>query len=70
LAEAQALARQIAAFPQACMRADRASAHAQWNLPLNEALRQEGARGFAMVAAEGLSGAARFAAGEGRGGAF
>ncbi len=70
MGEAQALARQIAAFPQACMRADRASAFAQWGLPLDEALRQEGARGFAMVAAEGLSGAARFAAGAGRGGAF
>jgi enoyl-CoA hydratase len=66
LAEAQALARQIAAFPQACMRADRAAAHAQWDLPLADALRQEGAGGFSVVAAEGLGGAARFAAGAGR----
>ena len=66
LAEAQALARQIAAFPQACLRADRASAFAQWDLPLADALRQEGAGGYAVVAAEGLAGAARFAAGAGR----
>jgi len=66
LVEAQALARQIAAFPQACMRADRASAFAQWDLPLAEALQQEGARGFSVVADEGLAGAARFAGGAGR----
>jgi len=66
LAAAQQLAREIAAFPQQCMLADRASAYAQWNLPLDEALRQEGARGTPMVFAEGVSGAARFAAGAGR----
>ncbi len=70
LAAAQALARQIAGFPQLCMRADRASAFAQWDLPLAEALRQEGAGGFAAVHAEGIDGAARFAAGAGRHGAF
>ena len=66
LAAAQQLASEIAAFPQACMRADRASAIAQWGLPLAEALRSEGARGFEVVAAEGLAGAGRFAAGAGR----
>jgi enoyl-CoA hydratase len=66
LAEAQALAAQIAAFPQACMRADRASALAQWDLPLAEALQREGAGGHAVVQAEGLAGAQRFAAGAGR----
>ena len=70
LAEAQALAARIAAFPQRCMRADRASAYAQWDLPLAEALRQEGAGGHAVVAAEGVAGAARFAAGAGRHGSF
>jgi enoyl-CoA hydratase len=65
LARAQALASTIAAFPQACMRADRASVHAQWNLPLGEALRQEGAAGFGVVP-EGLAGAQRFSAGAGR----
>jgi enoyl-CoA hydratase len=66
LAEAQVLARQIAAFPQQCLLADRASALAQWDLPLTEALQREGAGGFAVVQAEGLAGAARFAAGAGR----
>ncbi len=66
LAEAQALARQIAAFPQACMRADRASVLAQWDWPLAEALQREGAGGHAALQAEGLAGATRFAAGAGR----
>ena len=63
---AQALARQIAAFPQLCLRADRASAFAQWDLPQAEALQREGAGGHAAALAEGLAGAARFAAGAGR----
>jgi enoyl-CoA hydratase len=70
LAAAQALARQIAAFPQRCMRADRASAYAQWDLPLAEALRREGAGGFPVIEAEAVAGAARFAAGAGRHGRF
>ena len=70
LAAAQALAREIAAFPQACLRADRASAFAQWDLPLAEALRREGAGGYPVIAAEGAAGAARFAGGAGRHGRF
>jgi enoyl-CoA hydratase len=66
LAEALTLARQIAAFPQQCMRADRASAFAQWDLPLAEALKREGAAGFPVLQAESIAGAARFAAGAGR----
>ena len=66
LAAALQLARQIAGFPQQCMRADRASAHAQWDLPLAQALRQEGAGGYPVVQAEAVAGAARFAAGAGR----
>ena len=69
LAEALGLARQIAGFPQACLRADRASALAQWDWPLDAALQREGAGGFAALQAEGLAGAARFAAGAGRHGA-
>jgi enoyl-CoA hydratase len=69
LAAAQELATQIAAFPQACLRADRASSIGQWDLSLADALRAEGARGFAVVAAEGLAGAQRFADGAGRHGA-
>ncbi len=63
---ALALARQIAGFPQMCLRADRASAFAQWDLPLAEALQREGAAGHGAALAEGLAGAARFAAGAGR----
>ncbi len=70
LAAAQALARQLAQFPQACLLADRASAYAQWELPLAEALRREGAGGFAVIEAEAVAGAARFAAGAGRHGRF
>ena len=70
LVTAQALARQIAGFPQRCMLADRASAFAQWSLPMPEALQHEGAGGFPVVAAEALPGAARFAAGAGRHGVF
>ena len=66
LATARELAAGIAAFPQACLRADRASAIGQWDLSLDEALRIEGMRGFDVVAAEGLAGAGRFAAGAGR----
>ena len=64
-----ALAQQLAAFPQKTMRADRMSAYAQWDLPLPEALHQEWQRGKQCIA-DGLQGAARFAAGEGRHGKF
>jgi enoyl-CoA hydratase len=69
LAAAQALARELAAFPQECLLADRRSAYRQWDLPLADALRQEGALGVGVVAREGAAGAARFAAGAGRHGA-
>ena len=69
-AAAERLAHEIAAFPQGCMLADRASAYAQWDLPLAEALRDEGRRGAPIVAAEGEAGARRFAQGAGRGGRF
>ncbi len=66
LVQAQQLAAQLAAFPQRCMRADRASALAQWSLPMAAALMNEGAQGYPVVQAEALDGAARFAAGAGR----
>lgn len=69
LAAAQALAHEIAAFPPQCLLADRASAYAQWDLPLAEALQREGAGGYPVVFSEGAAGAARFAAGAGRHGA-
>lgn len=69
LQAALALARELAAFPQATLRADRASALAGEGLPLSQALRQEWAGGRECLA-EALRGAARFAAGQGRHGEF
>ena len=65
LDEALALARQLCAFPQATMLADRASAYAQWGLDVPHALHQEWVRGRECIA-EGLQGATRFAQGQGR----
>jgi enoyl-CoA hydratase len=70
LTVAHQLAEEIAAFPQLCMRADRASAIAQWDLALPEALRAEGAGGVDALLAEGVAGAARFSSGDGRHGRF
>jgi enoyl-CoA hydratase len=69
LAAARALAAQIAAFPQICLREDRASLLEQEGLDEPAALANEFRHGLASLAAEGLSGAARFSAGEGRHGA-
>lgn len=70
LPAAQALARDLAAFPQRCLLADRASAHAQWDLPLAQALQQEGAGAWPVIETEALPGAARFSGGAGRHGSF
>lgn len=66
LAVAHDIAERLAAFPQACMRADRESVYRGWDLPLDSALRGEGASGVPVVAAEGAAGAERFVAGAGR----
>lgn len=68
LAKARELAAQIAAFPQVCLRADRASAFAQWDVDLTEALKVEGRGGVAPLRLEARAGAARFRDGAGRGG--
>lgn len=70
LVEAQALAAQIAAFPQICLRADRASAFAQWDASLAAALTAEAHGGLEPLRREARAGAARFRDGEGRGGTF
>jgi enoyl-CoA hydratase len=71
LAAAQELAAQIAQFPQACLRNDRASVYEQHGLSLAEALANEFRRGQATLASgEALAGAQRFARGAGRHGAF
>lgn len=62
---AQALAAEIAAFPQLCLRADRDSALAQWGMTENTALDNEFGS-IERVAVEAFEGAGRFAAGAGR----
>ncbi|MGH7949205.1 MAG: crotonase/enoyl-CoA hydratase family protein [Candidatus Binataceae bacterium] len=65
------VARQIASFPQRCARSDRMSAYEAWNLPLDEALRNEYRHGFATIdSGETAAGARRFAEGVGRHGKF
>ncbi|KUN23276.1 enoyl-CoA hydratase [Streptomyces antibioticus] len=66
---AEELAAEIAAFPQACLRADRASVLDQEGLAEPDALRGELGHGMGVLA-ESLEGAARFASGSGRHGAF
>jgi enoyl-CoA hydratase len=70
LAEAKALALQIAKFPQLCMRSDRQSSYEQWGLDVVAALIHEGRLGAPALQQESRTGAARFAAGRGRGGDF
>jgi enoyl-CoA hydratase len=65
-----ALATEIAAAPQRCMRNDRLSSYEQWSLGLDEALVAEYDRGMDTIrSGETQAGAARFAAGAGRHGA-
>lgn len=70
LQAARELANQIARFPQKCVRSDRASARGQWSLTEAEALRAEYDLGLPTVLSEAIEGAARFAGGAGRHGAF
>ena len=70
LSAALELAEQLAAFPQTCMRMDRASAIAQWGLPIDAALEREAEYGRNSLRAGAADGAGRFASGKGRGGDF
>jgi enoyl-CoA hydratase len=70
LEEARRLAEAIARFPQICMRSDRRSSYEQWAFELREALSNEGRLGLPALETESRKGAARFAAGKGRGGDF
>lgn len=70
LAEAKAMAETLARFPQTCMRSDRRSSYEQWALDLPAALVNEARHGMPALQAESRKGAARFAAGKGRGGDF
>src|SRR5579871_3420131 len=70
-AHAIALAKDIARFPQTCLRADRLSALQQWDLSEDQAIANEMRGGLEVVASgETLSGATRFAKGVGRHGSF
>ncbi len=67
---AEALAAELAAFPQVCLRQDRQSALAQEGLAEEAALRQEFEYGVRSLREGGAEGAERFRSGEGRHGAF
>ncbi|MFF7438376.1 crotonase/enoyl-CoA hydratase family protein [Streptomyces sp. NPDC008122] len=70
-AAAEELAREIAAFPQLCLRHDRLSVREQHGLPEPEALATELRHGMVPLSAgETLKGAARFTSGAGRHGSF
>ncbi|GAC57626.1 enoyl-CoA hydratase/isomerase family protein [Gordonia hirsuta DSM 44140 = NBRC 16056] len=64
------LAKDIARMPQTCMRGDRRSARSQWSQDEPTALLGEYAIGMTSLSRDGLTGAARFAGGKGRGGSF
>jgi enoyl-CoA hydratase len=67
---AEAMAQEIARFPQECMRADRLSAYRAWGKSVREGLESEWATSAGIVKAEGVRGATRFAEGKGRHGDF
>jgi enoyl-CoA hydratase len=66
---AEELAAELARFPQACLRSDRASVYAGLGRPQLDALASEFEYGRAVLD-EAVAGAARFAGGEGRHGTF
>jgi enoyl-CoA hydratase len=69
--EAEKLASQIASFPQVTMRNDRLSAYEQWGMSIDEAIKNEFARGQASRDSGVLeAGAKMFASGAGRHGSF
>jgi enoyl-CoA hydratase len=70
LACAHELARQLASFPQTCLRGDRMAAYEQSDLPLRQAPADEFRHGRASLEVDALQGAARFATGAGRHGKF
>lgn len=70
-AQAEALAATIAAFPQTCVRSDRASVYEGVGLPLSDALRREFEHGKKAITDPAmLQGARGFSEGRGRHGAF
>jgi len=69
-AKAEELAREIARFPQVCVRADRRSDIKSHGLTIREALIQEWYNGREALIEDGVAGAARFSGGLGRHGDF
>src|ERR1041385_2556190 len=69
-AKAEALAQDIARFPQVCVRADRRSAIKSHGLPVRDALVQEWYNGREALIQDGVAGASRFKDGLGRHGDF
>ncbi|MFG1684308.1 crotonase/enoyl-CoA hydratase family protein [Nonomuraea sp. NPDC049269] len=67
--QAEELARDIARFPQTCLRGDRLSALEQDGLPERDAIRNELRHGLVSLP-DAVGGAARFAEGAGRHGEF
>ena len=67
---AEALATQIAAFPQTCLRNDRRSLYEQEGVSERDAMANEFILGQRSLAADGLDGARRFRGGAGRHGEF
>lgn len=67
---AESLARELAEFPQVCLRGDRRSAYEQFDMRFDEALANEFNHGLAALREETTAGATRFATGAGRHGSF
>ena len=67
---AEALAHEIARFPQECVRADRRSVYLQHGLPVRDALRREWENSVGVVESEGARGAGHFSRGAGRHGDY
>ena len=67
---AEAMAQEIARFPQECMRSDRLSVYRAYGKSVRQGLESEWATSAGMVKAEGIAGATRFAEGKGRHGDF
>jgi enoyl-CoA hydratase len=67
---AEDLARELAQFPQVCMRGDRMSAYQQFDLTFQEAMANEFNHGLAALKEETSAGAKKFAGGAGRHGSF
>ena len=71
LAEAEALAEQLTRFPERCLLSDRRSAYEQWELSMEEAMKNEFQLGLTTIqSGETLEGAGRFSKGAGRHGSF